>query len=154
MRSLTRLTVTEGYEGNTSGLRALRVGIDASIWFFHSGFSKGGENPELRMLFFRCCRQILAQNFLPVFVFDGPFRPDFKRGKAVFTASTHWLVDSIKDMLKSFGFEWIQVSYSDCFDYDLTKLSLSRLLERLKPNSPYCLNKAVSISFGPTTWTR
>ena len=31
-RSLTHLTVTDGFEKNRGGKRAYRVGIDASIW--------------------------------------------------------------------------------------------------------------------------
>ncbi|KAL4080205.1 hypothetical protein V8B97DRAFT_2020885 [Scleroderma yunnanense] len=47
-RSLANLTATEGFGRNNSGMGALRVGIDASLWFHRAEFSKGGENPELR----------------------------------------------------------------------------------------------------------
>ena len=43
----------DGFESNSSGKRAYRVGIDASLWYKHAAYSKGGENPELRLLFFR-----------------------------------------------------------------------------------------------------
>lgn len=33
--------------------RAYRIGIDASIWYHHASYGKGGENPEVRTLFFR-----------------------------------------------------------------------------------------------------
>lgn len=33
-RSLANLAVVDGFEGNKSGKRAYRVGIDASIWYF------------------------------------------------------------------------------------------------------------------------
>lgn len=33
--------------------RGYRIGIDVSIWFHHAAFTKGGENPELRGLFFK-----------------------------------------------------------------------------------------------------
>ncbi|CEL56477.1 hypothetical protein RSOLAG1IB_11949 [Rhizoctonia solani AG-1 IB] len=43
----------EGLPPGTSHPRALRIGIDASIWFFHAAYGREGENPELRTLFFR-----------------------------------------------------------------------------------------------------
>ncbi|KAF9238333.1 hypothetical protein BU15DRAFT_75268 [Melanogaster broomeanus] len=46
----------DGFLANPSQQRGFRVGIDASIWFFHAAYGKEGENPELRTLFFRCCR--------------------------------------------------------------------------------------------------
>lgn len=108
--SLTHLSVVQGFEENKSGKRALRVGIDASIWFYHSKWGKEGENPELRTLFFRCCRQLFDKPFLPVFVFDGPLRPEEKRGKRISRETKHWLVDSMKGMIRAFGFEWRMVS--------------------------------------------
>jgi Holliday junction resolvase YEN1 len=69
--SIAHLAVVQGFEQNHSGRfvsaqslkrhinqcpsnrRAYRIGIDVSIWFHHAVFSKGGENPELRNLFFR-----------------------------------------------------------------------------------------------------
>lgn len=54
-RSLSNLAIIEGFEKNHSGKRAFRIGIDASIWYRHCVHSKGGENPELRLLFFRLC---------------------------------------------------------------------------------------------------
>jgi hypothetical protein len=40
-------------------------------------YGKEGENPHLRTLFFRCAT-LMKSPFLPLFVFDGPKRPDFK----------------------------------------------------------------------------
>ncbi|KDQ31557.1 hypothetical protein PLEOSDRAFT_1026735, partial [Pleurotus ostreatus PC15] len=71
VRSLTKVAVVEGFESNVNGMRGFRVGIDASIWFFHANYDKEGENPELRTLFFRCAT-LLRSPFLPLFVFDGP----------------------------------------------------------------------------------
>lgn len=47
--------------------RGYRIGIDVSIWFHHAAFSKGGENPELRGLFFKLV--FLGVSKLPDFLF-------------------------------------------------------------------------------------
>ncbi|KAF9238335.1 hypothetical protein BU15DRAFT_88401 [Melanogaster broomeanus] len=104
VRSLTELAVTDGFLANPSQQRGFRVGIDASIWFFHAAYGKEGENPELRTLFFRCCR-LLQSPLLPLFVFDGPKRPAIKRGKRV-GGNTHWLTQGMKNIIEAFGFEW------------------------------------------------
>ncbi|KIK80050.1 hypothetical protein PAXRUDRAFT_767087 [Paxillus rubicundulus Ve08.2h10] len=104
VRSLTELAVTDGFLANPSHQRGFRIGIDASIWFFHAAYGKEGENPELRTLFFRCCR-LLQAPLLPLFVFDGPKRPAVKRGKRV-GGSAHWLTQGMKNIIEAFGFEW------------------------------------------------
>ncbi|KAI6120286.1 hypothetical protein EDD16DRAFT_1577133 [Pisolithus croceorrhizus] len=104
VRSLTDLAVSDGFVANPDGRRGFRIGIDASIWFFHAAYGKEGENPELRTLFFRCCR-LLQSPLLPLFVFDGPKRPAVKRGKRV-GGNTHWLTTGMKNIIQAFGFEW------------------------------------------------
>ncbi|KAL0580712.1 hypothetical protein V5O48_001270 [Marasmius crinis-equi] len=84
--------------------RGFRVGIDASIWFFHADYGKEGENPELRTLFFRCA-ELTNHGFLPLFIFDGPKRPDFKRGKRI-NKSSNKLINGTKEILDAFGFEY------------------------------------------------
>lgn len=69
-RSLANIAVVDGYEANTSGCRAFRIGIDASIWFKHAQFSKAGDNPELRLLFFRL-KELAKLPLAVLFVFDG-----------------------------------------------------------------------------------
>ncbi|KAF9460488.1 hypothetical protein BDZ94DRAFT_1238453 [Collybia nuda] len=103
-RSLTELSVTEGFEENPANLRGYRIGIDASIWFFHAEYGREGENPVLRTLFFRCAT-LMHSPFLPLFVFDGPLRPDFKRGKKINKASSK-LIPGMKAIVEAFGFEW------------------------------------------------
>ncbi|KAJ7671912.1 hypothetical protein B0H17DRAFT_947990 [Mycena rosella] len=103
-RSLTELAVVEGFEANPNGSRGFRIGIDASIWFFHAAYGKEGENPELRTMFFRCATLTHAP-FLPLFVFDGPKRPNVKRGKKI-NRSLHALTGGMKQIVESFGFEW------------------------------------------------
>ncbi|KIL64082.1 hypothetical protein M378DRAFT_186825 [Amanita muscaria Koide BX008] len=87
-----------------NGLRGFRIGIDASIWFFHAEYGKEGENPVLRTLFFRCAT-LMKTTFLPLFVFDGPKRPDFKRGKKI-NKTGHKLIPGMKAIIEAFGFEW------------------------------------------------
>jgi Holliday junction resolvase YEN1 len=107
-RSLTELAVVEGFEANPDGVRGFRVGVDASIWFFHANYGKEGENPELRTLFFRCATLMHAP-FLPLFVFDGPKRPNLKRGKRI-NPDSHKLTTGMKAIIESYGFEWRTVS--------------------------------------------
>jgi Holliday junction resolvase YEN1 len=52
--------------------------------------------------------------FLPLFVFDGPKRPDMKRGKKINKAS-HKLIPGMKQIVEAFGFEWRVVSQREAF---------------------------------------
>ncbi|KAF8349182.1 PIN domain-like protein [Amanita rubescens] len=104
VRSMTELAITEGFIANPQGLRGFRIGIDASIWFFHAEYGKKGENPVLRTLFFRCAT-LMRTTFLPLFVFDGPKRPNFKRGKKI-NKTRHQLIPGMKAIIEAFGFEW------------------------------------------------
>ncbi|KAG8765396.1 hypothetical protein FRC16_008060 [Serendipita sp. 398] len=106
-RSIVHLAVHDGFLSTRHDKRGYRIGIDASIWFFHAHSSREGENPELRMLFFRLAR-FLALPLLPLFVFDGPKRPKYKRNKKVMGAQ-HPLLPSFREMIKAFGFEYHQV---------------------------------------------
>ena len=142
-RSLTHLAVVDGFEKNVSGLRGYRIGIDArfvlhlkipasqaylqstgtntSIWFFHAQSGREGENPELRLIFFRLAK-LLSEPFLPLFVFDGPKRPTWKRGIQI-SKKPHWMIHGVKMMISAFGFEWRQV----CFPNDGAETTLSIL---------------------------
>ncbi|KAH8119353.1 hypothetical protein DFH11DRAFT_440862 [Phellopilus nigrolimitatus] len=104
-RSLAHLAVVDGFESNNSKRRAYRVGIDASIWYKHATYSKEGENPELRLLFFRV-KELAKLPLLPLFVFDGRNRPKTKRGSKKGKTGSHNLSQDMKALLKVFGFEW------------------------------------------------
>ncbi|TFY79691.1 hypothetical protein EWM64_g4321 [Hericium alpestre] len=105
-RSLAHLAVVNGFEDNGSGKRTYRVGIDASIWFKHAAYSKGGENPELRLLFFRQLRDWAELPFSLLFVFDGHERPKIKRGSKMGKSGSHNLMAGMKKLLEIFGIEW------------------------------------------------
>ncbi|KAI9674138.1 MAG: hypothetical protein M1817_001956 [Caeruleum heppii] len=62
--------------------RPLRVAIDISIWLFQVQSGKGGTNPALRTLYYRLLR-LLALSIQPLFVFDGPRKPQLKRDRIV-----------------------------------------------------------------------
>ncbi|KAH7040401.1 PIN domain-like protein [Microdochium trichocladiopsis] len=74
--SLAKLAVTTlEHEG-----RPLRIAIDISIWQFQTQAARGGANPAIRTLFYRLLR-LLSLSIQPIFVFDGPNKPAFKRNK-------------------------------------------------------------------------
>ncbi|KAI1341660.1 hypothetical protein F5Y15DRAFT_374895 [Xylariaceae sp. FL0016] len=60
--------------------RPLRLAIDISIWQFQVQAARGGSNPAIRTLFYRLLR-LLSLSIQPIFVFDGPKKPVFKRNK-------------------------------------------------------------------------
>ena len=62
--------------------RPIRIAVDISIWLFQVQAGRGGKNPELRTLFYRLLK-VLSLPIHPLFVYDGPAKPPFKRGKAV-----------------------------------------------------------------------
>jgi holliday junction resolvase YEN1 len=92
----------------TTHARPLRLAIDISIWLFQIQSGKGGSNPALRTFYYRLLR-LLTLNIHPLFVFDGPNKPLFKRNKKVGGPGAR--VASVpeflaKQLLKQFGFPW------------------------------------------------
>ncbi|KAJ9095274.1 hypothetical protein QFC21_005640 [Naganishia friedmannii] len=79
---LTQLSL-DALKENKDGSRALRVGIDASLWVFHAkSVPQSGLNPFIRTLFFKILK-LLQYPVLLLFVFDGPYKPAMKRGNKV-----------------------------------------------------------------------
>lgn len=86
--------------------RPFRLAIDISIWLFQIQAGKGGSNPALRTFYYRLLR-LLSLSIHPLFVFDGPNKPLFKRNKRVGGPGVR--VATVpeflaKQLLKQFGF--------------------------------------------------
>lgn len=62
-----------------------------------------GQNPALRTLFYKLAR-LLTACVVPVFVFDGPSRPQIKRDRHVRASVEHWMTKPFKKMIAAFGF--------------------------------------------------
>ena len=79
------------------------MAIDISIWHFQIQLGQGGKNPALRTLYYRLLK-LLALSIHPLFVFDGPHRPCFKRGAKIAPNAAY--LDNIltKQLLQCFGF--------------------------------------------------
>lgn len=60
--------------------RPLRIAIDISIWQFQIQAGQGGSNPAIRTFYYRLLR-LMSTSVQPLFVFDGPHKPPFKRNK-------------------------------------------------------------------------
>lgn len=73
-----------------------------SIWHFQTQAGKGGSNPALRTLYYRLLR-LLSLSIQPIFVFDGPNKPKFKRNKKVGSGAAlpNFLA---KQVIQFFGF--------------------------------------------------
>ncbi|CAF9932488.1 MAG: hypothetical protein HETSPECPRED_008380 [Heterodermia speciosa] len=86
--------------------RPLRLAIDISIWNFQNQAASGGKNPELRTLYYRLLR-LLSLFIQPLFVFDGPNKPPFKRGVRAnpnAAAASTYFSQHTKHLLTLFGF--------------------------------------------------
>ncbi|KAI1762783.1 hypothetical protein GGR53DRAFT_500355 [Hypoxylon sp. FL1150] len=97
--SLTKLAVEKLEETG----RPLRLAIDISIWQFQVQAARGGSNPAIRTLFYRLLR-LLGSSIQPIFVFDGPNKPTFKRNKR--SGRGDGVATSMaKRLIKLFGFQ-------------------------------------------------
>ncbi|EKD13979.1 hypothetical protein MBM_07656 [Drepanopeziza brunnea f. sp. 'multigermtubi' MB_m1] len=83
--------------------RPLRLAIDISIWQFQIQSGQGGSNPAIRTLYYRLIR-LLSLSIQPLFVFDGPQRPQLKRNKRVGRGGASASDMAAKQLLKLFGF--------------------------------------------------
>ena len=85
--------------------RPLRIAIDISIWQFQILSGQGGKNPALRTLYYRLLR-LLALSIQPLFVFDGPHKPPFKRGRKIASSGACLPNFLAKELLKRFGYPY------------------------------------------------
>lgn len=97
--ALSKLAI-EKYE--KSG-RPLRVAIDISIWQFQIQAGQGGSNPAIRTFYYRLLR-LLSISVQPLFVFDGPNKPPFKRNKRSGHHGSSIPNMMCKQLLQLFGF--------------------------------------------------
>ncbi|KAK2841607.1 hypothetical protein FQN49_006092, partial [Arthroderma sp. PD_2] len=97
--SLARFSI--GHLQRTS--RPLRLAVDISIWLFQVQAAQGGANPALRTLFFRLTR-LISLPIQPIFVFDGPHRPDYKRGRLVSKNAAGAQIELSKRLIELFSY--------------------------------------------------
>ncbi|KAI6781524.1 holliday junction resolvase YEN1 [Emericellopsis cladophorae] len=76
--------------------------VDFAIWQFQSQAARGGTNPALRTLFYRLVR-LMSTPVDPVFVFDGPDKPTFKRNKRAGRGDTA-TISQAKQLIRLLGF--------------------------------------------------
>lgn len=86
--------------------RPLTVAIDTSIWAFQVQGGQKGANPALRTFYYRLCRLLLL-NVQPIFVFDGPKKPPFKRNQrtSMYYNGQSFETINMKALIRAFGFE-------------------------------------------------
>ncbi|KAL2116318.1 hypothetical protein VTJ04DRAFT_8485 [Mycothermus thermophilus] len=83
--------------------RPFRLAIDFSIWQFQVQAARGGSNPAIRTLFYRLVR-LLGLAIHPIFVFDGPHKPAFKRNKRSAPRADSVSTTMAKRLIRLFGF--------------------------------------------------
>ncbi|MCJ1473710.1 hypothetical protein MMC13_002361 [Lambiella insularis] len=84
----------------------LRIAVDISIWQFQVQSGKGGKNPALRTIYYRLLR-FLALSIQPLFVFDGPYKPPFKRNVKTSSHGASLPNMLVRALLKKFGFPFL-----------------------------------------------
>ncbi|KAL8696458.1 MAG: hypothetical protein Q9201_007646 [Fulgogasparrea decipioides] len=85
--------------------RPMRIAIDASIWQFQTQAGKGGSNPAVRTLYYRLLR-LLSLSIRPLFIFDGPNKPLFKRNVKITPYGASLPNFITKQLLQLFGFPY------------------------------------------------
>ncbi|KAF8998641.1 PIN domain-like protein [Hymenopellis radicata] len=107
--TLLEAALSLGFTPNAGGQRALRLGVDASIWLRQALASKynvyrGGSKEVLRSLY-RHCGRLFQLPIIPLFVFDGPDRAPMKRDRSVKSQLLpHEL--AFRQLLEHLGFQW------------------------------------------------
>ncbi|PNP45010.1 hypothetical protein TGAMA5MH_03425 [Trichoderma gamsii] len=96
--SLSKLA-SESFENHN---RPFRLAIDIAIWQFQNQAARGGTNPAIRTLFYRLVR-LLGTPIQPIFVFDGPNKPKFKRNRRSGRGDGFSAVHA-KRLIRLFGF--------------------------------------------------
>ncbi|KAF8201962.1 PIN domain-like protein, partial [Mycena galopus ATCC 62051] len=92
-RCFEELTVSEGFVANRNGIRALRVGIDASAWLSVHDIQRVN-------VFHQLC-QLLRFSITVIFVFPGPHAPIIEQPD-----STSTLANEFQSLIQAFGFHY------------------------------------------------
>ncbi|KAF9055227.1 PIN domain-like protein [Hymenopellis radicata] len=106
--SLHEMSAIEGFVAQRRERGCIIMGIDACLWIQQILHGRNmqhlhkGSNPEMKELFRRLSK-LLNYAVVPVFVFDGPDRPKFKRGRKV-VHSPGSLVEGFQELIEAFGF--------------------------------------------------
>ncbi|KAF8867982.1 PIN domain-like protein [Mucidula mucida] len=106
--SLHEMSAIEGFVAQRREKGYIVVGINACLWIqriLHGQNMRHvykGSNAEVKELLRQLAR-LLNYTIVPLFVFDGPERPNVKRGKKV-VYSPGWLVRIFKELIDAFGF--------------------------------------------------
>lgn len=100
MEALSKLASSAFQNG-----QRLKVAIDTSIWSFQIQSGQKGSNPAIRTFYYRLCR-LLQANIYPIFVFDGPNKPPFKRNQRTspILLGPNWETRQLKKLISAFGF--------------------------------------------------
>ncbi|KAK7034094.1 PIN domain-like protein [Favolaschia claudopus] len=102
-----QFTVEECFRNGVQERPPLVMGI-ASIWDFQAtatskfGTTQAGPNPALRTLYYKLAA-LLDWPILPLFIVDGPERPDIKRGRRVLMRG-HPLTTAFQELAGYFGY--------------------------------------------------
>ncbi|SJL11645.1 uncharacterized protein ARMOST_15051 [Armillaria ostoyae] len=82
-----------------------RIGVDASGWMSAATFHHGQTKSPAQASLFKRLGCLFHLPVIPLFVFDGPHRPTYKRKKTV-KKTPVWLTNDFKRLLEGFGFSY------------------------------------------------
>ncbi|KAF8870313.1 PIN domain-like protein [Mucidula mucida] len=129
--SLHEISAVEGFTAQRRERGYIVIGIDACIWIQQILHEQNmhhvhkGSNPEVKELLWRLAK-LLNYAVVPVFVFDGPDRPKFKRGRKVIH-SPGPLVEAFQELIDAFGFYHLTARGEG--EAELAALSFCKLID-------------------------
>ncbi|KAF9018088.1 PIN domain-like protein [Hymenopellis radicata] len=106
--SLIDLSVSEGPGTMPWGddVRGYRVGVDVSVWYYQANaHNRQTKNAALASLFKRATALFSLTTVIPLFVFDGPGRPNVKHKTSV-RSNSHFLNSDFKSLIRSLGWKY------------------------------------------------
>ncbi|KAF7306335.1 hypothetical protein MIND_00424700 [Mycena indigotica] len=143
LQSLLSFSLEEGFTKNPHKTRKCNLGVNITHWVMHAQSSKNGDNPEIRLIFFRLLT-LLESCFHVVVVFDGPQKPNWMC-EAKVDAWVERLKPGIKEIVEALGFEWREAP--GAADAELAHLNETGAIDVVLTDSPHaCLFGALTIS--------